>query len=121
MAFYVYNHAEVEYKTNQYWNKNYERSIIWNDPDLAIEWPIEFLMENEIILSDSDKKGITINKAEAEGDIFMKVLITGSEGQLGKELTRTKPNNVRLFALNKSEFNLSSASECKTVINQIKP
>lgn len=65
------NHAEVEYKTNQYWNKNYERSIIWNDPDLAIDWPIEFLMEKEITLSESDKKGITINKAEAEGDIFL--------------------------------------------------
>ena len=65
------NLAEVEYKTNQYWNKNYERSIIWNDPDLAIKWPLDFLIKKEIIISDSDKNGISVNKAEADGDIFL--------------------------------------------------
>ena len=32
--------AEVSYKTTDYWNKNAERSIAWNDPDLRITWPI---------------------------------------------------------------------------------
>ena len=51
----------------------------------------------------------------------MKVLITGSEGQLGKELAKTKPNNINLIALNKSKLDLSSASECKSVISKIRP
>lgn len=32
--------AEFLYKTTDYWAPEYERTIIWNDPDLAIAWPI---------------------------------------------------------------------------------
>ena len=31
--------ARLHYKTNAYWNKSAERSIAWNDPTLAIDWP----------------------------------------------------------------------------------
>lgn len=30
--------ADVLYKTTEYWYKEYDRSIIWNDPDLNIDW-----------------------------------------------------------------------------------
>lgn len=33
--------AEVFYKTNAHWNKAAEASIRWDDPTLAIEWPID--------------------------------------------------------------------------------
>lgn len=32
--------AEFLYKTTDYYNPAFERSILWNDPDLAIHWPI---------------------------------------------------------------------------------
>ena len=35
--------AEVQYKTTENWFKEYEKTIIWNDPDLKIEWPIDKL------------------------------------------------------------------------------
>jgi dTDP-4-dehydrorhamnose 3,5-epimerase len=44
--------SEVVYKTTDYYNKDSERGIIYNDPDLAIEWPIP---DEEIILSDKDQ------------------------------------------------------------------
>ena len=31
--------AEFLYKTTDYWAPEYERSLLWNDPDLAITWP----------------------------------------------------------------------------------
>lgn len=31
--------ARLWYKTNAYWHRESERSIAWNDPDLAIKWP----------------------------------------------------------------------------------
>ena len=30
--------ADFLYKTTEYWMPEYDRSIVWNDPDLAIDW-----------------------------------------------------------------------------------
>lgn len=32
--------AEVLYKTTEYWYKEHDRSIRWNDPDLNIDWRV---------------------------------------------------------------------------------
>ena len=54
--------ADVAYKTNQYWMKRYEASIRWNDPNIAIKWPLENLKP---LLSEKDSKAplfYSINK-----------------------------------------------------------
>lgn len=33
--------AEVAYKTNDFWHKECEASIRWDDPTLAIQWPLD--------------------------------------------------------------------------------
>jgi dTDP-4-dehydrorhamnose 3,5-epimerase len=43
------NHTIFEYKCTQVYNKESEMGIVWNDPDLAINWMVE-----EPILSDKD-------------------------------------------------------------------
>jgi len=53
--------TEFLYKTTDYYAPEYERAIQWNDPELAIEWPIADL---EIRLSDKDKNGIAFVNAE---------------------------------------------------------
>lgn len=32
--------AEFLYKTTDYWAPEHERSLAWDDPDVAIDWPI---------------------------------------------------------------------------------
>ena len=32
--------AEVQYKASGFWNRDCERSLRWNDPTLAIQWPL---------------------------------------------------------------------------------
>jgi dTDP-4-dehydrorhamnose 3,5-epimerase len=36
----VSEYAEFLYKTTDYWFPEHERTILWNDPDLAIPWPL---------------------------------------------------------------------------------
>ena len=33
--------AECLYKTTDYWAPEYERSLMWNDPALSIDWPVD--------------------------------------------------------------------------------
>ena len=47
--------AEVQYKATGFWNKNCERSLYWNDPSLAIAWPLKDLGLSEPLLSNKDK------------------------------------------------------------------
>jgi len=32
--------AEVLYKTTDYWHPEHERSLLWNDPTVAVQWPV---------------------------------------------------------------------------------
>ena len=34
------DNAEFLYKTTDYWFPEFERSLLWNDPTIAIEWPL---------------------------------------------------------------------------------
>ena len=45
------DNAEFLYKTSNFYNKDSERSIIWSDPDININWGIEF----KPIVSSKDK------------------------------------------------------------------
>ena len=52
--------AEFLYKTTDYWASEFERSILWNDPAISIEWPLD----GEPLLSGKDKVGALLADAE---------------------------------------------------------
>ena len=45
--------TEVIYKVSNYYAPDHDKGILWNDPALAIAWPID---DREAILSDKDRK-----------------------------------------------------------------
>lgn len=47
------DNTQFLYKTTDYYSKECERSILWNDKDLGIDWCLEQI--NEIFVSDKDK------------------------------------------------------------------
>lgn len=52
--------ADFLYKTTDYYAPEYERSLLWNDPDLGIDWQIT----TEPILSAKDKSALPLKEAE---------------------------------------------------------
>ena len=45
-------YAEFLYKTTDYWAKDCEQAIIWNDPSIAIDWPA---IDGQPLLSEKDR------------------------------------------------------------------
>jgi dTDP-4-dehydrorhamnose 3,5-epimerase len=54
--------AEFEYKCTDYYAPEFERAIRWDDPDIAIEWPL--LDGEQPILSSKDAAAPLLNDAE---------------------------------------------------------
>ncbi|MGD0799087.1 MAG: dTDP-4-dehydrorhamnose 3,5-epimerase [Acidobacteriaceae bacterium] len=52
--------AEVSYKATELYAPAYERSVLWNDPAIGIEWPLE----GEPTLSEKDRAGALLADAE---------------------------------------------------------
>jgi dTDP-4-dehydrorhamnose 3,5-epimerase len=64
-GFYVLSEwAEIAYKATDYYAPEWDRSILWNDPDIGVDWPI--LPNSQPLLSAKDQQG----KLLAEADLF---------------------------------------------------
>lgn len=50
------DHAEFCYKVTDFYHPNDEGGLMWNDPDIGVEWPLpEGMTAEDLILSDKDK------------------------------------------------------------------
>ena len=53
--------AEFHYKCTDFYSQEHERGIVWNDPDIGIDWPIP---NKEIVLSEKDANAPQLKNAE---------------------------------------------------------
>ncbi|HBI41250.1 MAG TPA: dTDP-4-dehydrorhamnose 3,5-epimerase [Planctomycetales bacterium] len=62
-GFYVLSEwAEVCYKVTDFYNPECERTLIWNDPEVGVRWP---LADGEApMLSPKDAMGLPLSRAE---------------------------------------------------------
>jgi dTDP-4-dehydrorhamnose 3,5-epimerase len=51
--------AEFLYKTTDYWYPEFERSLLWNDPTVGVQWPLD----NAPLLADKDAAGKVLSEA----------------------------------------------------------
>ena len=62
--------AILEYKVTNFWDKDLERTILWNDSSISIEWP---RLDNKLVqpnLSSKDMNGLSLQSVIKKGEIF---------------------------------------------------
>jgi dTDP-4-dehydrorhamnose 3,5-epimerase len=52
--------AEVLYKVTDFYAPEHDRTLLWNDPALGIDWPLA----GEPVLSDKDRRGVPLAQAD---------------------------------------------------------
>ena len=60
--------ALVEYKVSDFWSKEHERSLIWDDKEIDIDWPIK---DGVPFLSDKDRNAPKLKVILEKGDYFL--------------------------------------------------
>ena len=82
-GFYVMSDwAEVVYKTTAYYAPEWERTSIWNDPEIGIDWPRS---RCQPALSQKDARGGRLKESRfliRQGETMLNVLVTGGAGRL---------------------------------------
>jgi dTDP-4-dehydrorhamnose 3,5-epimerase len=53
--------AGFAYKVTEYYSPADERTLLWNDPAIAIPWPVS---ETDAVVSGKDRQGQTLDQAE---------------------------------------------------------
>ena len=62
-GFYVLSEwAEIRYKTTDFYNPDWERTLLWNDPEIGIKWPL--INDHPPIMSSKDAKGMCMADSE---------------------------------------------------------
>ena len=62
--------ADVLYKTNNFWKKDFERCIKWNDKKIGIEWPLNKINLSRPLISLKDENALTLEEAYSKSEIF---------------------------------------------------
>jgi dTDP-4-dehydrorhamnose 3,5-epimerase len=53
--------ADVVYKATEFYAPEHERTLLWNDPAMAIPWPLA----GDPVMTDKDRRGVPLAGAEA--------------------------------------------------------
>ena len=56
------NFAKLNYKVTGYWSSVMEKTLLWNDSHIDIEWPFDLRGFDQPILSNKDKQGVNLNE-----------------------------------------------------------
>jgi dTDP-4-dehydrorhamnose reductase/dTDP-4-dehydrorhamnose 3,5-epimerase len=107
--------VEVQYKVDEYYSKECDRSIKFNDPEIGIDWGIE-----NPVLSQKDLNAPLLKDSDA--DFSIKVLVTGVEGQLGYDVVkRLNLLGIENIGVDRTDFDITDKEQTEAYIFDCKP
>ncbi len=107
--------VEVQYKVDEYYSKENDRSIRFDDPEIGVEWGID-----KLILSDKDLNAPSLKNSDV--DFSIKVLVTGVNGQLGYDVVkRLNELGIENLGVDIDDFDITNKQQTEEFILNYKP
>lgn len=107
--------VEVQYKVDEYYSKEHDRSIKYNDPELGIDWNID-----NPILSEKDLKAPLLKNSDVNFSI--KVLVTGFKGQLGYDVAKILNElGIESIGTGREDFDITDEEQTLLYILKVNP
>lgn len=111
----ITNDVEVQYKVDEYYSKEHDRSIRYDDPDIGIEWD-----KKNPILSQKDLNAPFLKDSDV--DFSIRVLVTGVKGQLGYDVVkRLNALGIENVGVDVDDFDLKNKEQTEEYIINYKP
>lgn len=102
--------VEVQYKVDEYYAPECDRSIRFDDPEIGVNWGIE-----DPILSEKDLNAPLLKDSDV--DFSLKFMVTGVNGQLGHDVVlKLKELNIDVVAPDRDEFDLANREQIQKYI-----
>jgi dTDP-4-dehydrorhamnose reductase/dTDP-4-dehydrorhamnose 3,5-epimerase len=109
------DNVEVQYKVDEYYAPECDRSIRFDDPEIGVDWGVE-----DPILSEKDLKAPLLKDSDV--DFSLKFMVTGVNGQLGHDvMMQVKEMDFDAIAPGRDEFDLTNREQVKKYIIKEKP
>ena len=107
--------VEVQYKVDEYYLKEHDRSIKYNDPELGIDWGID-----RPILSEKDQNAPLLKDSDVNFSI--KVLVTGAKGQLGYDVVeRLNLLGMEAIGVDIDDLDITDEIQTNEYLQKLKP
>ncbi|HFI0142927.1 TPA: dTDP-4-dehydrorhamnose reductase [Streptococcus suis] len=107
--------VEVQYKVDEYYAPECDRSIRFDDPEIGVNWGIE-----DPILSEKDLNAPLFKDSDV--DFSLKFMVTGVNGQLGYDvMMQLKEMNFDVIAPRRDEFDLTNKDQVEKYMIKEKP
>ena len=109
------DNVEVQYKVDEYYAPECDRSIRFDDPEIGVDWGIE-----DPILSEKDLKAPLLKDSDV--DFSLKFMVTGVNGQLGHDIViKLNELGLEVVAPGRDEFDLTNSDQIHRYIMKEEP
>ncbi|MCX8084255.1 MAG: dTDP-4-dehydrorhamnose reductase [Calditerrivibrio sp.] len=109
------DNVEIQYKVDEYYSKEYDRTIRYDDPEINVQWGTK-----DPILSDKDKNAPFLRDSDL--NFTIKVLVTGVKGQLGYDVVkRLKELGIEVIGVDVDEFDITDKQQTEDFIKGVNP
>lgn len=107
--------VEVQYKVDEYYSKEHDRSLKFDDPEVGVDWGIK-----NPILSEKDLNAPLLKDCDVNFSI--KVLVTGVNGQLGYDVVkRLKELEIEVIGVGRNDFDIRDKGQTQEYILKNNP